>query len=577
MTSASPPQLSVVIPTYQRKALVVAAVRALGRQVDAPPFEIIVVVDGSSDGTATALRALDSSIELTVIEQRNSGAAAARNAGARIARGQTLVFLDDDMMADVGMLAEHQRSHEEGADVVLGHFPLHEGSPVNLLSRNVAAWTDGRLRRLSQPDATLTMHDLLTGQLSVSRGAFADVGGFDQSFTRGGLFGGEDLDFGVRLLAAGRRIDFNAAAISSQHYVVDPADYLRQWRGAGRSDVELMRKHPDRAGEIMRLSGVGSRGSRRLWRPLLSVPRLGRATAVAVGRVAAPRVRRGAHDGLTRRLFDVARTLAYLQGAREAGGLPKVGRVLVLAYRGVSERASDPITACYTVRPGELDRQLRMLRRLSYRFLGLDDLVDGLTGRRPMPTRGVLVTFDDCYENLLHVALPILSRHRVPAVAFAVSRRMGATNVWDRELGADPEPLLDGEGLRLLASRGIEIGAHSQTHPLLTELPLADIDAEIAGSIGDLEAACLPRPRAFAYPYGEHSTVVVDAVRRARCAVAFTVSPGVVRSDTDPHLLPRFEMRRGDTGGRLLIGFAARAARRVARRGLSRLRRGHLG
>ena len=89
---------------------------------------MIVVVDGSDDGTAAAVRRLRPRFPLMVVEQANAGPAAARNRGVREASGQIVVFLDDDMDADPHLLAEHDRFHHSGYDVVFGDIPHHPAS-----------------------------------------------------------------------------------------------------------------------------------------------------------------------------------------------------------------------------------------------------------------------------------------------------------------------------------------------------------------------------------------------------------------------------------------------------------------
>src|ERR1700733_8260622 len=182
-----PLRFSVIVPTYQRRDLVLALVRSMARQEFDGNFEVIVVVDGSDDGSAHVLRELEKNADLfplIILEQSNQGAASARNRGAAVARGEILLFLDDDMEAHPQLLVEHDRSHREGADVTLGHIPLHPESPFNILSAAVKSWAEDRVRNLSSPGAKLTLHDLLTGQLSLSREIFRSVGGFDTNFTR---------------------------------------------------------------------------------------------------------------------------------------------------------------------------------------------------------------------------------------------------------------------------------------------------------------------------------------------------------------------------------------------------------
>lgn len=307
-------RFSVVVPTFQRREIVLRTVAALDRQSERD-FEAIVVVDGSTDGSAEALRRLEVSFTLCVIEQPNGGAAQARNAGASAASGELLLALDDDMEAAPSMLAEHDRSHREGADVVLGDMPVHPGSPVNMLSWGVGDWARRRCERLSAPGAEIRLDDLLTGQLSISRAAYDAVGGFDPEFTREGLFGGEDIDFGHRLRKAGYSIVFNPAAVSYQYYDVDPASYLRRAREAGRSDRELVAKHPELAGDMGASPSFRTRRSRWLLAPLVRAPA---SLSAPIRAAAAALVLSGLRGPRARRAFFAVRTLEYLRGVRLA-------------------------------------------------------------------------------------------------------------------------------------------------------------------------------------------------------------------------------------------------------------------
>lgn len=308
-------RFSVVMPTYQRRDSAMRGVRALERQTERS-FEAIVVVDGSSDGTAEALRGLEVSFPLAVLEQENAGAAQARNAGVEAATGELLLMLDDDMVADPNMLSEHDTSHRAGADIVLGDMPIHPDSPDNMLSWGVGEWARGRCERLCEPGAEIGIGDLLTGQLSISRAAYDRVGGFDPSFTREGMFGGEDLDFGYRLVKTGYAIVFNPAAISYQYYDVDPARYLRRAREAGRARRELIAKHPELAAEMAPGPSFKTRRSRWSLSPFVAAP----AALSAPLRAGAVALARSGRKGpRARRAFFAIRTLEYLRGVRLAG------------------------------------------------------------------------------------------------------------------------------------------------------------------------------------------------------------------------------------------------------------------
>jgi GT2 family glycosyltransferase/peptidoglycan/xylan/chitin deacetylase (PgdA/CDA1 family) len=539
MTSSFEPAggagFTIVIPTFQRRDVVTDSVRALSRQCNSPPFDVVVVVDGSSDGTTAALRALEPPFRLTVVEQPNLGRAAACNRGAAAAEGEWLLFLDDDMEADPHLLAKHAHARQGGADVVVGHVPVHPDSRPGFLTDAVAAWAEGRATRLGEQKGELGLDDLLTGQMSIRRDVFLRSGGFDESFTRDGAFGGEDLDLGRRLLDAGWRIVFEPEAISRQRYVVTPREYLRQWRDWGRAGVLLARTHPDQADEIFRHRETAfDRVAGRPLRPLLRELVL----ALATMRPEGPRI--------THWFFRV-RNLEFFRGRREAGGPPRRRSVRVLCYHAIADLQGAPIIEPYGIPPSEFRRQLQLLAR-HFRFISPDEFARYLRGGG-VPRRAVLLTFDDCFRDLLDDALPLLREFRAPALAFTVTGKIGGSYDWDEALGAPRLPLLDARGL-LTAAEQVTIGSHTRTHRMLNRLPNDALADEIDGSIADLEALGLPRPRFLAYPHGEHGPAVREAARDAGLLGAFTVEGGRADPDGDSYAIPRTEILRSDTGWR---------------------------
>lgn len=527
------PSFSIVVPTHQRRELVCEVVRALGELEYAGHVELIVVVDGSSDGTAEALRELASPWVLHVIEQPNRGAAAARNRGAAAARREILLFLDDDMIAAPDLLAQHAVRYAEGVHAVLGHMPLDPGSPPGFLSEGVGRWAEARLARLAGGGA-LELHDLLTGQLSVRRAVFEALGGFDEHFTRGGSFGNEDLDFGVRLLAR-HNVVFAPAAISRQRYVVTPELLLRRSREAGHADARLARKHPARAAEIFAANEARRRSVRVLARALARAPAAVRGlSALAL---------RAAHRGTrtAQRLFHLARQVEYHAGSREA----QECRLRVLCYHAVSDLSDDAVLGDYGVEPAMLARQLDDLRAAGCQFVSADEVLAWFDSGEPLPPRAVLLTFDDCYRDLLDAARTVLAPRQIPALAFAVSGLVGRENAWDQAVGARALPLLDADELLALAREGVEIGAHSRSHRQLAGLGDEELQGETAGAADDLAGLGLPRPRFFAYPYGVHDARARAAVRRGGYAAGFALGAKRVRR-TSPLALPRTEVLASD-------------------------------
>ena len=258
MTGGSPRALAVVVPTHQRRDLVVGLVRALaGQTLPRERFEVALVCDGCTDGTAAAARALTApgapaaGMALHVIEQPRSGAATARNRGASATSAPLLLFLDDDMGPESACLAAHIGAHDghPGA-LVLGHMPVHPDSPRSFLTDGLAGWATRRHRRLAGPGPPPGFTDVLTGHLSIARDAFEALGGFDAAFTAGGSFGGEDIEFGWRAVAHGVPVVYAPEAVAAQRYVKTFRALARDIREGARADAALSRKHPDAAATL---------------------------------------------------------------------------------------------------------------------------------------------------------------------------------------------------------------------------------------------------------------------------------------------------------------------------------------
>jgi peptidoglycan/xylan/chitin deacetylase (PgdA/CDA1 family)/glycosyltransferase involved in cell wall biosynthesis len=543
--------LSVIVPSFQRRALVVRCVEAIGR-TGFRDAEVIVVVDGSSDGTAAALRGVSIPMPLRVVEQPNRGAAAARNAGARLAAGDVLCFLDDDMEAEEALFEEHAKSFRAGADAVVGHIPLHPASPQTFLTAALSRSVEHRRARLAAPGARMTPFDILTGQLAVRKVVFEAVGGFDGQFTAAGRFGDEDIDFGCRLLDAGYRVDFNEAAVSRQLYVVTPEAHLRQWSNLGAADVAFARKHPAHAATLFAFRHADERYTRRIVRPLAAVPLLG-GLAVRAGTAALSLLTRWRpRSARTITLFSRVRALMYWRSVWRSGGVPAVRPVRVLAYHAIADLPDDAASGTYAVAPRRLRRHLSLLTRLGAHFISVTELARMVRGEGGVPRRAVLLTFDDGYADVIDVAKPLLDEFHAPALAFIVTGCVGRTNTWDQRAGGPAVPLASAAALRLAVHAGLELGVHTRTHPRLPRLPAREARDEIAGAIGDLERLGLPRSTVFAYPYGEHDAAVRAAAAASGVSLAFTLGGGLAARDADPLRLPRTEITRRDQGLRFL-------------------------
>jgi len=242
--TAERPRISVVIPTHQRRASVERAVRSLMTQTLSPDeYEVVVAIDGSTDGTREMLDSMRAPCAIKHILKSRGGRASACNAGLALTAAPIVVFLDDDMEASPALLAAHLDVHASAADVgVVGTVPIRTDASSPPVTRYIADRFNGHLTNLAAPGYQFGLRDFYSGNFSISRTRMLDVGGFDESFT---VYGNEDLDLSLRLRARGVRLVFSAAAVAYQHYEKSFASLARDTIEKGRTAVQLARKHPE--------------------------------------------------------------------------------------------------------------------------------------------------------------------------------------------------------------------------------------------------------------------------------------------------------------------------------------------
>jgi GT2 family glycosyltransferase len=238
------PYLSVIIPTYRRRDSVERALRALARQTLAPEtYEVIVSIDGSQDGTREMIETFSVPYRLAHVWQPNRGRGAACNAGIRMARGEMLVIVDDDMEPAPDCLESHWHAHPIGSRFgVMGAVPISGEDDDPPVAAYIAAKFNQHLDNLAQPDHCLTLRDFYSGHFSIRRDVLLEVGLFDEAFR---IYGNEDLELSLRLTKAGVTLIYAPRALAYQHYSKDFAALARDTIAKGKTAVLLASKHPE--------------------------------------------------------------------------------------------------------------------------------------------------------------------------------------------------------------------------------------------------------------------------------------------------------------------------------------------
>jgi GT2 family glycosyltransferase len=236
-------QVSVIIPTHQRREALRRALASLSRQGSAAgAFEVVVSIDGSIDGTREMLDALDPPYPLRVAAGPRRGRAAACNAALAIARGEVLIILDDDMQVVPEFVERHRAHHPPDSRLcVLGAVPIELNGSSPLAARYVRSKFNAHLAALAKPDHRFMPRDFYSGNASLRTDAMREINGFDESFS---VYGNEDVDLSLRLQANGVELVYDPGALAHQEYGKDLLELARDTFHKGHTTVLLARAHP---------------------------------------------------------------------------------------------------------------------------------------------------------------------------------------------------------------------------------------------------------------------------------------------------------------------------------------------
>jgi glycosyltransferase involved in cell wall biosynthesis len=237
------PKLSVVIPTRNRCTLLAQAIERIESQtVSKDHYEVIVIDNDSHDDTRAVLEQKGRSYSnLRIGFQEKPGAAATRNAGLQLAKGETILFIDDDVQADPTLIQAHMDWHSKTANAsVIGAVRVPWGNTTDPFLRYLR---DHRILNPYTPSkGPIDFSYYHTCNVSTPTHALLDVGGFNENFK---IYGMEDIELGYRLEKAGGRMVFAENARAVHHRFPDFSDFMERSEQAGYSLGYLIRLHPE--------------------------------------------------------------------------------------------------------------------------------------------------------------------------------------------------------------------------------------------------------------------------------------------------------------------------------------------
>lgn len=241
---------SVVIPTYNRQPILEKCLRALEQQrfdgALVADYEVVVVDDGSTDGTVAWLQSQQADFpHVRLFEQDHKGPAAARNLGVEKAQGDTIIFIDSDLVVLEGFLQSHAAAlqkamHEQGHDRIFTY-----GRVVNTCN-----FEDPTSEPFKVTDYSRAF--FATGNVAIAKHWLTAAGLFDTQFT---LYGWEDLELGVRLKNLGLAIVKVPEAVGYHWHPPFSLDQVPNLIDKeiqrGRMGVLFYQKHPTQEVRLM--------------------------------------------------------------------------------------------------------------------------------------------------------------------------------------------------------------------------------------------------------------------------------------------------------------------------------------
>ncbi|HJT59487.1 MAG TPA: glycosyltransferase [Ktedonobacteraceae bacterium] len=228
--------ISVVIPTYNRREVLVRTLNAFADQDIQLTYEVIVCDDGSSDDTTDTVMLMtrDSSFELRYLRHERAGwrLAATRNMGIAAAKGSLIVFSDDDIIPPPSYLSAHYEAHHTPRTVTVGYnYALLSDKErgCTLLGQDVRDREFAAFPELARPLWSL----MSGGNFSVEHALLDEVGHFDERFQGWGV---EDGELAYRLARVGARFVLEKKAYGWHQYNPNPVSHRLQHAQGLRPD-----------------------------------------------------------------------------------------------------------------------------------------------------------------------------------------------------------------------------------------------------------------------------------------------------------------------------------------------------
>jgi peptidoglycan/xylan/chitin deacetylase (PgdA/CDA1 family) len=207
--------------------------------------------------------------------------------------------------------------------------------------------------------------------------------------------------------------------------------------------------------------------------------------------------------------------------------------ILMYHYISVPPPDADIYRLDLSVTPDNFSAQMDYLAAEGYHPIRVSDFADYLLTGKPLPSKPIVLTFDDGYLDNYENALPVLVKHKFPATFFIITqfaedKRPGYMN-WDQ--------------VEQLAIEGMEIGSHTVNHRELNSRSLAYLETEIAGSKAMIESRIGTPVKSFCYPASKYDARTIEVLRSDSYLAATTEISGAYQATSSIYELRRIRVR----------------------------------
>ena len=215
-----------------------------------------------------------------------------------------------------------------------------------------------------------------------------------------------------------------------------------------------------------------------------------------------------------------------------------------MLHRIVENKSEDPTLGQLEISPDFLEKTILNYTQKGYRLVNIDEVVTQLMSKKHPKQAFVCFTFDDGFADNYELAYPILKKYNCPFCIYVTSGFVNRTHKahWyiDDKKNEKDIILSTQQLLELSKDPLCTIGAHSVSHPRLTEITAEEQWKEIVNSKTELEELLKISVKHFAYPHGDFNDEVIDLVRKSGMESAVIVNGGKVRKgDNDLFRLKR--------------------------------------